>query len=75
MMGGSPAPGLRLLILGTLATVLLIYTYGLDGMRSGGTSWAKTVAKMPFEMLDRNLNKLTDAQRDADAEHNADAAA
>jgi len=50
------------LIIGVLATVFLLYNFGVNGMDSGGTRWALTVARMPFEMLKRNLDKLTEAQ-------------
>ncbi|MHC4716443.1 MAG: DUF6785 family protein, partial [Planctomycetota bacterium] len=50
------------LIIGMCFTIWLVYNNGVHGMPSGGTRWALTVAKMPFAMLERNLNKLTESQ-------------
>jgi len=46
------------MIVAVIFTVWLIYSYGVSGMDSGGTNWALTVARMPFEMLNKNINDL-----------------
>jgi len=52
------------LVLGMCFTIWLMYDIGVDEMSSGGTRWALTVAKMPLEMLEQNINKLTEDQLD-----------
>lgn len=46
------------MVVGVVATVGLLYYKGVTQMPGGGTSWGLTVAKFPFQMLDRNLTEL-----------------
>jgi len=39
-------------------TIWLVYDKGVAAMKSGGTDWALTVARMPFELIDRYVDKL-----------------
>ncbi len=39
-------------------TIWLVYDRGVAGMDSGGTQWALTVANMPVEFLQRNVDQL-----------------
>ncbi|KKL54203.1 hypothetical protein LCGC14_2267750, partial [marine sediment metagenome] len=51
-----------------LFTVWLVYDKGVHGMDSAGTRWALEVARMPFKLLERNVNKLTEDQLEAAAQ-------
>ncbi len=46
------------LVVATIFTVWLIYSYGAKGVDSEGTKWAITVAKMPMELDDEKVNDL-----------------
>ena len=46
------------LVVSLLFTVALVYDKGVNGMDSGGTRWALTVARFPFQMIERNVNEL-----------------
>ena len=62
-LGGWMAAAIIIsMIIAVLFTVWVIYNYGVHGVDSPGTRWALAVARMPFQMLERNLNKLTGDQ-------------
>ncbi len=46
------------LVLSLIFTVWLVYDKGVIGMKSRGTTWAKDVAKFPFQMVERTHNDL-----------------
>jgi len=64
MAGWMSAAMVLSLVIGMCFTVWLMYDLGVDEMSSGGTRWALTVSKMPLQLLERNLNKLTEDQLD-----------
>jgi hypothetical protein len=57
----SGAMGLAIVtstVVAVLFTVWLMYNTGVNGMSSGGTNWALTISQYPFEMVQRNVDKL-----------------
>ncbi|KKL68228.1 hypothetical protein LCGC14_2127070, partial [marine sediment metagenome] len=50
------------MILAVCVAVWMQYNYGLSGLNSANNQWAQTVAKMPLELLSRNIDRLTEAQ-------------
>lgn len=62
------------MIVAVLVTVWGMYDLGVQGVDSGGTQWALTVARMPFEMLNRAVDELsaTDSLKGAEAPTTAD---
>jgi len=55
-------------VVSLIFTFWLVYSQGAKaGLSSGGTTWGMTVAKMPFELLNSNLNDLERTYQVAEA--------
>ena len=53
------------MIVGVGAAVYIQYDVGVDGMESDNARWSMVVARMPFDMLSRTIDRMTESELDA----------
>ena len=65
LVGWMAVAVIAAMIVAVAATVWMQYSFGVEGMDSDNTRWAQVVAKFPFNMLNGQIDKLTEAQLEA----------